>query len=114
MIDQNKDNNLTHLNFSILFAIYNRGGLEIRSVPYCYKKDQIPSLKTTQLVFFDDFHIKQLIRLSTTSHKNEYKFFFQDMNKGKWMWKEVFMTQTINQRGQPLSTNKRDNFSWCS
>ena len=36
------------------------------------------------------------------------KFFFQDIKKGKWIWKEVFMTQTINPKWQPLSMRKRD------
>ena len=46
----------------------------------------------------------------TTSQKNENKDFFRDTKKGKWMWKEMFMTQTINQIGQPLSMGKRDDF----
>ena len=33
---------------------------------------------------------------------------FQETNKGEWMWKEVFIIQTINQRKQPLNTSKRD------
>ena len=36
------------------------------------------------------------------------KFCLQYINKGKWVWKEVFMTQTINLKREPLSMNKRD------
>ena len=32
------------------------------------------------------------------------------MKKGEWMWKEVFMIQTINRRKQPLSTSKGGRF----
>ena len=33
---------------------------------------------------------------------------FQEMKKGKWMCKEVFIIQTINRREQPLNASKRD------
>ena len=37
-------------------------------------------------------------------------FCFKEIRKEEWMWKEVFMKQTINQRNQPLSTSKRENY----
>ena len=34
--------------------------MEIRHVPSCYNKNQLPSLTSTQLVFFDEVHVKSL------------------------------------------------------
>ena len=39
-------------------------------------------------------------------------FFPQEMKKGKGIWKEVFIIQTINRREQPFNTIKRyDSFA---
>ena len=110
MIDQKKDNNLTHFTFSILFANVKREEVEIRPVPSCYDKNQLPRLISTHLIFFGEVHIKQVRGPDKTSQKNEYNNFPQDTKKGKWMWKEVFMTQTINQKGKPSSISKREIF----
>ena len=105
---RNKDNNSTYFTFSILFAKYKREEVEIRNLPSCYDKNQLPSLTSTQLVFFDEFCVKQFCGPPSTSQVNEFNFFFQETKKGKWTWKEVFMKRTINQRKQPLNTSKRD------
>ena len=82
--------------------------VEIRHVPSCYDKTQLPSLTSTQLVLFDEVHVKEICVPPTTSRVNGRNIVFQETKKGKWMWKEVFMIQTINQREQALSTSKRD------
>ena len=46
--------------------------MEIMHVPSCCDKYQIPSLTPTQLVFFDEFHVKQVCRPPTTSQVNDY------------------------------------------
>ena len=33
--------------------------MEIRHEPYWYDKEQLPSLTSTQLVFFDEVHVQQ-------------------------------------------------------
>ena len=53
-------NNSTYFTFSVLFAKYKREEVEIRHVPYFYDKYQLPSLASTQLVFFDRVHVKQV------------------------------------------------------
>ena len=62
---------LTYFTFSILFAEYKREEVEIRHVPSCYDKYQLPSLTPTQLVFFDEVHVKQVCGPPSTSHSNE-------------------------------------------
>ena len=47
IIGRNKENNSTYFTFSILFDKYKREEVEIRHVPSCYDKNQIPSLTTT-------------------------------------------------------------------
>ena len=45
-------------------------------VPSWYDKEQPPSLKSTQLVFFDEVHIQQVIRPPTSSKFNEHNIRF--------------------------------------
>ena len=71
MLCRNKDIHSAYLNFSILFAKYKREEVEIRHVPSCYDKTQLPSLTSTQLVFFDEVHIKQVCGPPSTSPSNE-------------------------------------------
>ena len=72
----NKDNNSTYFNFSILFAKYKREEVEIRHVPSCYNKYQLPSLTSTQLVFFDEVHVKKVCGPPSTSRSNECNILF--------------------------------------
>ena len=71
MLCRNKDNNSTYFTFSILFAKYKREEVEIRHVPSCYNKSHLPSLTSTQLVFFDEVHVKQVCGPPSKSRLNE-------------------------------------------
>ena len=71
--DVNIDNNSTHLTFSILFIIYKRDELEISHEPSWYDKEQLPSLTSTQLIFFYEVHIQQVSEPPMTSKFNEHK-----------------------------------------
>ena len=82
-MDRNKDNNSTHFTFSIFFANNEREEMEIRHVPSCYEKNQFPSLTSTQLVFFDEVHIKKVSGLPTTSRVNDYNVLFPRNEEGK-------------------------------
>ena len=70
--DVNKDNRLTHFTFSILFVIYKRQEVEIRHETSWYEKHQLPSLTSTQLVFFNEVHIQQVsvppVRIKLNEH----------------------------------------------
>ena len=51
--------------------------MEISHVPSCYDRNQILSLKYTQLVLFDELHVKQVSGPPTTSRLNDYNVLFQ-------------------------------------
>ena len=74
ILDRKKDNNSTRFTFSVLLAKYKGEEIEIRHVPYCYKKKQIHSLTSTQLVLFDRVHVKQVSRPPTKIRLNDYNF----------------------------------------
>ena len=57
--------------------------MEIRHIASCCDKNQLPSLTSTQLVFFDDVHVKQVIRPPTTSWVNDYNVYFPRNEEGK-------------------------------
>ena len=82
MVCRNKDNNSTYFTFSILFAKYKREEVEIRHVPSCYDKYQLPSLTSTQLVLFDEFHVKQVCGPPSTSRSNECNILFPINEEG--------------------------------
>ena len=46
-------------------------------------KKKLPLLTSTQLVFFEKVHIKQVIRPAKTSQLNEYKFLLPRDKEGK-------------------------------
>ena len=96
-IDWNRDKNSNNFTFSILFANYKREEVEIRHVPYCYEKTQLPSLVSTQLVFFDNFQIKQVSGPPTTIRKNEYNVFSPRYEEGK-VDVEICVYDTTNQQ----------------
>ena len=56
--------------------------MEIRHVRYCYKKNQIPPLTYTQLVFFDEVGFKQVRGPPTTSRVNDHNIFFPRDEEG--------------------------------
>ena len=82
MLCRNKDKNSTYFTFSILFSEYKREEVEIRHVPYCYNKYQLPSLTSTKLVFFDEFHVKQVFGPPSTSWSNECNILFPRNEEG--------------------------------
>ena len=57
--------------------------MEIRHVPSCYDKSQIPSLTSTQLVLFDEVHVKQVFRPPSTSRSNEFNILFPRNEEGE-------------------------------
>ena len=56
---------------------------EIRHVPSCYDKNQLPSWTSTQLVLFYKVHVKQVSGPPTTSQVNDYNFLFPRNEEGK-------------------------------
>ena len=57
--------------------------MEIRHVPSCYDKTQLPSLTSTQLVFFDEVHVKQVCGPPATSLSNECNIVFPRNEEGE-------------------------------
>ena len=57
--------------------------MEIRHVPSCYDKSQLPSLTSTQLVFFDGVHVKQVCGPPSTSPSNEFNIAFPRNEEGE-------------------------------
>ena len=57
--------------------------MEIRHVPSCYDKNQLPSLTSTQILFFDEVHVKQVCGPPTTSWVNDYNVFSPRNVEGK-------------------------------
>ena len=83
MLCRNKDIHSTYFTFSILFTKYKWEEVEIRHVPSCYNKTHRPSLTSTQLVFFDEVHVKQVCGPPATSHSNECNIFFPRNEEGE-------------------------------
>ena len=57
--------------------------MEIRHVPSCYDKNQLPSLASTRLVFFDKVPFKQVCGQPSTSPGNECNIVFPRNEEGK-------------------------------
>ena len=62
--------------FFMLLNNYPREEVETRHVPPCYDKKHISSLTSTQLVFFDKVHVKQVSGPPTKIQVNDYKVLF--------------------------------------
>ena len=56
--------------------------VEIRHEPSWYDKEQLPSLTSTQLVFFDEVHIQQVSGPPVTSKVNEHNIQFPIYEEG--------------------------------
>ena len=65
-----------------MFVNYKREEVKIRHVPYWYDKGQLTSLTSTQLYFFDEFHIQQVSGPPTTRKLNEHNIQFPRYEKG--------------------------------
>ena len=57
--------------------------MEIRHAPSCYDKTQLPSLTSTQLVFFDEVHVKQVCGPPSTSRSNGCNILFPRNEEGE-------------------------------
>ena len=57
--------------------------MEIRHVPSCYDRNNLLSFKYTQLVFFDEVHVKKISGPPTTSRLNDYNVLFPRDEEGK-------------------------------
>ena len=66
-----------------MFAKYKREEVEIRHLPSCYDKTQIPSFSSTQFVFFEEVHVKQVCGPPSTSLPNERNIVFPRNEKGE-------------------------------
>ena len=73
---------MTNFTFYILFVIYKRGEVEIRHEPSWYYKEQLPSMKSTQLVLFNEVHVQQVSRPPVTSKVKEHKIRFPRDEEG--------------------------------
>ena len=78
----NEDNILTHFTFSVLFVYYKREEVEIRNEPSWYDKEQLTSLTSTQLVFFNEIHVQQVFGPPVTSLLNEHNIRFPRDEEG--------------------------------
>ena len=66
-----------------MLAKYKREEAKIIHVPYCYNKNQIPLLTSTQLIFFDKVHVKQVCGPPTTIRVNGCNVLFPRDEEGK-------------------------------
>ena len=73
---------LTNFTFSILLVIYKIREVEIRHEPSWYNKEKLPSVKATQLVFFDEVHISQASEPPVTRKLNEHNIRFPRDEEG--------------------------------
>ena len=56
--------------------------MEIRHVPSCYDKSQLPSLTSTQLVLFNEVHVKKVCGPPSTSMPNQRNIVFPRNEEG--------------------------------
>ena len=56
--------------------------MEIRYVPSCYNKNQLLPLTSTQLVLFDEVHVREVFGPPTTSRVNECNVLFPRNEEG--------------------------------
>ena len=82
---------MTHFTFSVLFVYYKREEVKIRHEPSWYDKEQLTSLTSTQLVLFNEVHIKQVNGPPVTSKVNKHNIWFPideeeniDVKNGKY------------------------------
>ena len=70
-----------HLFPFVFSEQYGRG--QNNHVQSCYDKTQLPSLTSTQLVFFDKVHVKQVCGPTATSLSNECNIVFPRNEDGE-------------------------------
>ena len=99
---------MNNFTFSILLVIYKREEVEIRNEPSWYKKSKLPYLTSTQLVFFDEFHIQQVSGPHVTSKVNKHNIRFPRDEEGK-IYVKIGEYDTNNQpKRPPSSMNKKE------
>ena len=105
----NIENNSTHFTISILFVIYKREEVKIRHAQYWYDKEQLPSLTSTQLGFFDYVHIQQVSGPPMTRKFNEYNILFPryeegsiDVKNGKYGMKNQLENPTFKYKQERI------------
>ena len=82
--------------------------VEIRHEPSCYEKEQLPYLKSTQLVFFDDVHIQQAIGLPVRSKLNKHNTRLPRDEEGNIDFKTGKYDAHNQPKRPPSSMNKRE------
>ena len=73
---------MNHFTFFVLLVYYKREEVKIRHEPSWYDKEELPSLTSTQLVFFDEIHIEQMCGPPVTSSVNEHNIWFPRDEEG--------------------------------
>ena len=71
--------------------------MEIRHVPSCYDKSQLSSLTPTQIVLFDEVHVKQVCGPPSKSLPNECNIVFP----GNKEWEVDAERGVYNTNNQP-------------
>ena len=92
--------------FHLLHIVCLKKGeeVEIMHVISCYDKSQLPSLTSTQLVLFDEVHVKQVCGSPSTSLPNQCNIVFPRNKEG-----EVDMERVVyNTKNQ----HKKANFKY--
>ena len=67
-------------------------------------------MTSTQLVFFDKVHIKQVSGPPTTSQKNEYKVYFSRIEEGKVDVERVFYETNIQPNREAFKYKQEGQF----
>ena len=71
-------------SFHLLHIVHylHKGGVEIIHEPSWYDKEQLPSMKSTQLVLFDEVHIQQISGPPVTRKVNKHNIQFPGDEEG--------------------------------
>ena len=82
--------------------------MEIMHEPSWYDKEQLPSLTSTPLVFFDEFHIQQVNGPPMTNKAKEHNIWFPRDEKGNIDVQNGKYDTKINQKRPPSSMNNKE------
>ena len=78
-------------------------------VPSCYHKNHLPSLTSTQLVFFDKVHVKKIRVPPITSRVIDYNVLFSSNKEGKVDFGRGFYEMNNQPQKATLNLSKRNN-----
>ena len=104
----NEDNSLTHFTLSVLLVFYKWEEVEIRHETSRYYKEQLPSLTSTQLVFFDEVHVQQVCGPPVTSKVNKHSIRFPRDEEGNVDVKNGQYGTSNQPKRLPSSMNKKE------